>query len=392
MPYPKDKAPSRMGRKSAATRDPNPWKTMRVNPWQITVIAFKTYCLVSSTLFISEILRSALDPVYGHVPASRYDGIATLIALLTACSTYASWPGSSRRWAKWLAAIGLAASTIEVYLFRYSGRLGPSFGPLLTSLLTSFPLVLVSAVTAAKRVAGTMEKFLPKGSAQFNGVSVKTISDAFITAICLIAYFEPKIGSSLLNEWLRSQLVRSRLGLYYLLIVFYALLFPSGYLSFMIIPVLQPNLLSAYIPFAYTDQILNSTLHNHDISLIARQESSTGYISVLDKIKDGFRVMRCDHSLLGGQWIPPQGHVSRLHEPIYAVFVMLEAVRLVHSHAGKHQKRDTQQSALVMYAGIFFSLNKANPSEQWTWYRDNSVSFDCPRDRHYSSRNRPRCP
>ncbi|KAL9008233.1 MAG: hypothetical protein Q9173_006626 [Seirophora scorigena] len=197
-----------------------------------------------------------------------------------------------------------------------------------------------------------MEKLLPKGSAQSNGVSRKTLSDAFITAICLIAYFEPNVGSSLLNEWLRSQLVRSRLGFYYLLIVFYALLFPSGYLSFMIIPTLQPNLLSAYIPLAYTDQILNSTLHNHDFSLIARQGSSTGYISVLDNVKDGFRVMRCDHSLLGGQWIPPQGHVPRLHEPIYAVFVMLEAVRLVHSHAGKHQKQDTQQSALVMYARV----------------------------------------
>ncbi|KAI4088116.1 MAG: hypothetical protein LQ344_006296 [Seirophora lacunosa] len=348
MPYPKDKAPSRMGRKSAATRDPNPWKTMRVNPWQITVIAFKTYCLVSSTLFISEILRSALDPVYGHVPASRYDGIATLIALLTACSTYASWPGSSRRWAKWLAAIGLAASTIEVYLFRYSGRLGPSFGPLLTSLLTSFPLVLVSAVTAAKRVAGTMEKFLPKGSAQFNGVSVKTISDAFITAICLIAYFEPKIGSSLLNEWLRSQLVRSRLGLYYLLIVFYALLFPSGYLSFMIIPVLQPNLLSAYIPFAYTDQILNSTLHNHDISLIARQESSTGYISVLDNIKDGFRVM----SGLGIGTTPS----ALIAHGIDTTVVEIDPV--VHDFATQHFDLPSNHTSIIQDAVPFVEQNE----------------------------------
>ncbi|KAL8960687.1 MAG: hypothetical protein Q9193_002651 [Seirophora villosa] len=350
MPKPKDKAPPPMGKKSAATQDANPWKIMRVNRWQIAVIALKAYCLVSSTLFVSEILRSVLDPVYGYVSASRYHGIATLIALLTACSTYASWPGSSRRWAKWLAVLGLAVSTIEVYLFRYSGRLGPSFGPLLTSLVTSFPLVLVSAVTAAKRVAGAMEKFLPKGSAQSNGVSGKTMSDAFIATICLIAYFEPKIGSSLLNEWLRRQLVRSRLGLYYLLIVFYALLFPSGYLSFMIVPVLQPNLLGAYIPLAYTDQVLNSTLHNHDISLIARQESSTGYISVLDNIKDGFRVMRCDHSLLG---TTPSALIAH---GIDTTVVEIDPV--VHDFATQYFDLPSNHTSIIQDAVPFVEQNK----------------------------------
>ena len=38
--------------------------------------------------------------------------------------------------------------------------------------------------------------------------------------------------------------------------------------------------------------------------------------------------MRCDHSLLGGEWLI-KGARNSMPEPIYGVFVMLEAVRLV---------------------------------------------------------------
>ena len=46
-----------------------------------------------------------------------------------------------------------------------------------------------------------------------------------------------------------------------------------------------------------------------------------------------YRVMRVDHSLLGGEWVaapPGYEHVeSGVREPIYGVFVTLEAVRLI---------------------------------------------------------------
>lgn len=79
---------------------------------------------------------------------------------------------------------------------------------------------------------------------------------------------------------------------------------------------------------------LNETLAPWNHTLIARRESVTGYVSILDNFEAGYRVMRCDHSLLGGEWqAPPKGleHLDRgvFKEPIYAVFVILEAVRLV---------------------------------------------------------------
>ncbi|KAI4273911.1 MAG: hypothetical protein L6R38_006238, partial [Xanthoria sp. 2 TBL-2021] len=118
---------------------------------------------------------------------------------------------------------------------------------------------------------------------------------------------------------------------------------------------LHTFLFSVYSPLPYSNTYLNTNLQHHGYSLIARQESYTGYISVLDNNKDGFRVMRCDHSLLGGEWFPQPGHESQLREPVYAIFVMLEAVRLVQSADGSGSKREVeegQKSALVIGLGI----------------------------------------
>lgn len=59
--------------------------------------------------------------------------------------------------------------------------------------------------------------------------------------------------------------------------------------------------------------------------------------------------MRCDHSLLGGEfWVDDQRREEGITvpEPIYAVFAMLEAVRLIE---GSGQARpDDDKNALVM--------------------------------------------
>ncbi|KAL8808820.1 MAG: hypothetical protein Q9200_003986 [Gallowayella weberi] len=109
---------------------------------------------------------------------------------------------------------------------------------------------------------------------------------------------------------------------------------------------------SAYTPLPHGNNILNGTLQNFGYSLMARQQSNTGYISVLDNVKDGFRVMRCDHSLLGGEWLQQPGHEHQLREPVYAVFVMLEAVRLVQPDSGVQEDRNIQKNALVVGLGI----------------------------------------
>ena len=98
-------------------------------------------------------------------------------------------------------------------------------------------------------------------------------------------------------------------------------------------------------PIAY----LNTKLQTEGYAIVDRQESVTGYISVVDNSKDGFRVLRCDHSLLGGVWMR-QPASSILQEPIYAIFVTLEAVRLAETERTKAlvSKPAEQQQALFM--------------------------------------------
>ena len=82
-----------------------------------------------------------------------------------------------------------------------------------------------------------------------------------------------------------------------------------------------------------------TTLNDIGYTVLMREESLTGYLSVIENRIRGYRVLRCDHSLLGGEWAPGigswpggegyNGPVGIVGEPVYAVFVMLEAIRLV---------------------------------------------------------------
>jgi hypothetical protein len=121
-------------------------------------------------------------------------------------------------------------------------------------------------------------------------------------------------------------------------------------LLYVLIAVFTSLTINVHMPFARTTARLNSTLQEIKYSLVDRQESLTGYISVLDNTQLGFRAMRCDHSLLGGQWTNwPSGYHPRVSDPIYGVFTMLESVRLVEPDNNIPAKKDTESNALVMY-------------------------------------------
>ncbi|KFX97789.1 hypothetical protein V490_02636 [Pseudogymnoascus sp. VKM F-3557] len=103
-------------------------------------------------------------------------------------------------------------------------------------------------------------------------------------------------------------------------------------------------------PSPWATQALNSSLLAQDYRLIARQDSNTGYISVLESVSSQFRVLRCDHSLLGGIWTMQQpGYKPVVGEPVYAIFTMLEAVRLIEAPVSVP---DSEAQALVIGAGI----------------------------------------
>lgn len=80
-------------------------------------------------------------------------------------------------------------------------------------------------------------------------------------------------------------------------------------------------------------------------SIVDRQWSNTGYLSVLENSEAGYRLLRCDHSFLGGEWLPP--NTSPVGEPVYVVFTILEAVRLIDRPEPRSEK-----TALVIGLGV----------------------------------------
>lgn len=99
---------------------------------------------------------------------------------------------------------------------------------------------------------------------------------------------------------------------------------------------------------------LNGGMEKEGWKILDRRDSLTGYVSVVESLKDGFRVLRCDHSLLGGEWVKFEDtgrfKGNQVAEPIYGVFAMLEAVRLVEV---PHPVPDNEAKALVMYVFPF---------------------------------------
>ena len=316
---------------------------MKPNIGAITSETLWTFLRLYLLLETISILNSFLFPVYGSLPASRYTWPLELTAFLVAGSVYRVCRGSSQVWSQWLSVLLLSIPTLQFYLFRFSGQLGASKGPLVSGLLTCFPLTLIGAVVANKRLARTIDEF------GFDG----RIPQIITTLVSLVAYNPPNFFTKLLFGTI---FTRSRLAFYYLLAISQILISPSRYLYLAALPVLYTTFLSVYSPLHYSDTLLNTTLQQHGYSLVVRQQSLTGYISVLDNNKDGFRVMRCDHSLLGGEWFPQAGYETQLREPVYAIFVMLEAVRLMQSvddPENQQQIANSQKSALVVYVHPF---------------------------------------
>ena len=94
---------------------------------------------------------------------------------------------------------------------------------------------------------------------------------------------------------------------------------------------------------------VNGILDGVGFKILDRQHSITGYISILGNTEQGYQALRCDHSLLGGEWTRYPSHLKlKLREPIYAVFVTLEAVRLVEGHVPQQDKPASERQALMM--------------------------------------------
>lgn len=299
-------------------------------------------CLRAAALLVlaatwSPLSQLNMSPVYGSGPSSIHHTKNTVVAVLLA---WFLQPRVSQyllqRLLSFLPVLAFCTPAIHFYLFRYSSHLGALYGPVLTELLTYCPLVFISTLGAATLYdAVDLSHYGP----QVVRVVPKLVSYAILATAT-------NYSNSLIRSNIGMGFIFTRLGLQVLVSTLYSVLLPSKALVVAILPLLHIFSLNVHSSLSHTTAVLNSTLQAQDFVILARQESLTGYISVLDNLKDGYRVMRCDHSLLGGEWFQRETtHAFRLQDPIYSVFVTLEAVRLVKPQV---VKPDNKKQALVM--------------------------------------------
>ncbi|KAL4901539.1 hypothetical protein BDW74DRAFT_160087 [Aspergillus multicolor] len=300
--------------------------------------------LLVLTAFYSYVFLLNLAPVYGSTPSHIFHGYGVGIAGV------AGWFGkdivdrvSGRKAVYLIPGLAFSLPVLQYFVSQQSSALGNPAGPIITEVLALYPLVLLSVACAGKLVQ--------------LGLNLQRHGDLVAEHIPLLgSYVVYSAGEHLikafLSRFIGSTVLLSRAGLQILIAIFYAAAVPSKALVLASPAFLFSITSNIHLPLGYTTTALNNAIADEGYALIARQDSTTGYVSVLDNLEDGFRVMRCDHSLLGGQWIKKRPNYTppAVKDPIYAVFTMLEAVRLVETHGAP--RVDAGSNALVIGLGI----------------------------------------
>ncbi|KAJ4355468.1 uncharacterized protein N0V89_003484 [Didymosphaeria variabile] len=301
----------------------------------------------------SPVSQLNLSPVYGSIPSSLHHQRSmtfTAIAALIARNSLKKYVPDSI--AEYIAVIAYWTPVIQFFLFPYSSQLGIEYGPLIIESATYFPVLFLS-VYAAFDLLDCIDL------SQFN--LPNTVKQILLP---MASYFTvsttAKIASATLPSLVGNHIYFTRIGFQMLLGSVSAFLTPSRVILFAFPAILHTLWANPHHPSESAFIKANATLAStQNFTILARQESNTGYVSVLENHADiAFRILRCDHSLLGGEWlVTPEAYKNgqRQRETIFSVFVLLEAVRLVKNTAADDKTivlPDEKKSALVVGLGI----------------------------------------
>jgi len=228
--------------------------------------------------------------------------------------------------------------------------LGIKYIPLLTELLTSVPLVSL-LIFHTFRTLQFSPLFTKRSKAAKHGLLLLFVSGYYLFAQKTIAAFFPL-------HFANGHFLTSRASIYWGVCALISLHFPLkntliGLSVYLVVFAVSPTsaLSSRFVTSLPTDFGLkhaNKVLEPHGWKVLERGEGVTGYVSVLEHTDMNYRLLRCDHSLLGGEWLLTEERRIEegwtKEEPVFGVFEMMEAVRLVKGlRSAKEQER-----ALVM--------------------------------------------
>ncbi|KAI1826759.1 S-adenosyl-L-methionine-dependent methyltransferase [Xylaria intraflava] len=288
--------------------------------WAVQQVAVygKAAALILLTAVYANVSVLAMSPVYGQIAANRLHQYVVWAGL------FVGWAGnlalSQALPGKTIAILPLIAIHIPMaqsYLFTLSSQLGVEYGPAITEALTLFPLVVVSASCIADILDQVDLSALPNAIAS----PAPGLLSYFLFQYSEAASFRQLVGQ------IGSSVMQTRIVLELVLGATYSIMGRSKLLRYALPGILHAAFYNSHLMTESATASLNSTLNADGWSIVDRWESNTGYISVLDSYVNGYRVMRCDHSLLGGEWTKFGRRI--VAEPVYSVFTQLEAIRLV---------------------------------------------------------------
>jgi len=296
---------------------------------------------------ISQLSRLQLNPIYGErsvsapYPPLHFAALSFGLALPLIC--HEKLPHIAP-----LMAVALPTMQHSP-LLRKPGLeyLGIKYTPLITELLTSVPLISL-LISHAFRTLQSDQLFSKR--------SLRTPPMLFVSAYYLFA--QKIIAAFLPLHFANGHFLTSRASLYWGVCALISLHFPLkntliGLSVYLAVFAVSPNsaLSSRFVTSIPTDFGLkhaNKVLEPHGWQVLERGEGVTGFVSVLENTDMKYRLLRCDHSLLGGEWLLTEERRVKegwtKEEPVFGVFEMMEAVRLVKGlRSAKEQER-----ALVM--------------------------------------------
>ncbi|KAI1118421.1 spermine/spermidine synthase [Nemania sp. NC0429] len=288
------------------------WATQQV------AIYGRAAALIVLTAVYANVSVLTLSPVYGQIPANRLHPYVVWTAL------FAGWAGNVAlrgvlpfKPIHILPLIALIIPMFQFYLFAFSGLLGPHYGPAVTEVVTLFPLVVVSTSCVADILDEADLSVLP---------SSLSSSAPGLVSYMVFRYSETTFLKQLVEQ-VGTSLMQTRMALELVLAATFSMMGRSQLLRYAVPGILHAAFYNTHLMTESATTSLNSTLHSQGWSLVDRWESNTGYLSVLDSHENGYRLLRCDHSLLGGEWTKLGRNI--VAEPVYSVFTQLEAIRLV---------------------------------------------------------------
>ncbi|KXT07789.1 hypothetical protein AC579_4299 [Pseudocercospora musae] len=318
------------------------------------------FALVLLAAAASTVSQLTLAPVYGSIPSA----VNHKTAILGSFAFGAGLQGYTRSKdfggvLRWLAVWSCYVPVLQALLLPFSGRLGPIWGPILNVILSCHAVLVPCAYAVAAALDGAYAEYYG-GNARFDGWRRWL---AFILVGLMFLENEKRTSGQI--TWIFSMQPKAapvRLQLFgaasfALISLVSSEKLPSlGDVSLLLLAI--PAILHAIFLNPHVDIYAhtNDALATYNWTLIDRAWSNTGYISVLESREEQYRVLRCDHSLLGGEWLLTQERASkegwRVNEPIYSAFEMLEAVRLIQPATHETAVPDTSAEALVIGLGI----------------------------------------